>query len=100
MRNIVLALAAALALALPVPAQAQARPQPGLQQAVAACVDQIIRQVPSWGAMRKFREQMRTVGFTAANAGNESDPRRGRSWTVYHVQIRGEKNAYRISCER
>lgn len=83
-------------LALPTPADAES----ALERTISVCIDQILRETPRWGAMRKFRDQMGTTGFTAQNAGAERGPKRGRSWTVYHVRLRGEGTSYRIACEQ
>lgn len=90
---------ACLFAAAPASAQQQAQPAGGQNEAEArACIDALIREVPSYRALRELRDRMSSRGFRVVTKHQETYQFRGQPVFIYAVRVTGESEAYRIAC--
>ena len=62
------------------------------------CMTELLRQTPSWRAMRDARVEMQQKGFQVLSKHREAYPFQGQVVWVYAFQIRGDNKAHRIAC--
>ena len=63
-----------------------------------ACTSELMRQMPSWRAMRDARIEMQQKGFRVISKEQEGYPFRGRTVIAYGFQITGDNKAHSIRC--
>ena len=87
--------AAALCFGAALAGTAQAGPA---EDELWACTSELMRQMPSWRAMRDARIEMQQKGFRVISKEQEGYPFRGRTVIAYGFQITGDNKAHSIRC--
>ena len=87
--------AAALCLGAALAGTAQAGP---VEDELWTCMNDLMRQIPSWGGMRNARVEMQQKGFRVVSKEREAYPFRGRTIVAYAFQITGDNKTYSIRC--
>jgi hypothetical protein len=89
-------IAAALCFGAALAGTAQAGPA---EDELWACTAELMRQVPSWRAMRDARIEMQQKGFRVISKEQEGYlDQRGRTVIAYGFQITGDNKAHSIRC--